>query len=96
MARKAPDDPDQEAALFEAMAHPFRVAIRNELRKESPLTILELRKRVSESYEEVDTRNLQFHLMRMQTVARVVEVYREGGRDSVRLLRDLSVNEKAP
>lgn len=90
MTRKVSADPDDEAPLFEAMAHPFRVAIRNELRKENPLTILELRRRVSASYEEIDTRNIQFHLFRMQ-VAGAVEVYKEDGRDAVRLLRDVAL-----
>ena len=90
MTRKVSADPDDEAPLFEAMAHPFRVAIRNELRKENPLTILELRRRVSANYEEIDTRNIQFHLFRMQ-MAGVVEAFKMEGRDAVRLVRDVSV-----
>lgn len=93
MVRKASDDPDEEAPLFEAMAHPFRVAIRNELRKENPLTILELRRRVSANYEEIDTRNIQFHLFRMQ-VAGVVSVSRDGSKDVVTLVKDISIDSK--
>lgn len=71
------------------MAHPFRVVIRNELRKENPRTILGLRRRVSAAYEEIGTRNIQFHLFRMQ-MAGVVEAFKRDGRDGVRLLKDVS------
>lgn len=87
---KVSDDPDEEAPLFEAMAHPFRIAIRNELRKENGLTIAELRRRVSESYEEIDTRNIQFHLFRMQTTG-VVRVEKVEKKDVVTLVKDVGV-----
>ena len=94
MARsKVSDDPDEEAPLFEAMAHPFRVAIRNELRKENGLTIAELRRRVSAGYEEIDTRNIQFHLFRMQTTG-VVRVEKSEKKDVVTLVKDLSLVAK--
>ena len=82
-------NPDEEAPLFEAMAHPFRVAIRNELRKENGLQVAELRRRVSASYEEIDTRNIQFHLFRMQTVG-VVRVEKVEGKDVATLVKDVS------
>lgn len=91
MAKKASDDPDHESQLFEAMAHPVRVAIRNELRKENPLTIAELRRRVSSARGEIDTRNIQFHLFRMQ-IAGVVHVAKNDGRDVVRLMRDVGLD----
>lgn len=86
-------DPDEEAPLFEAMAHPFRVAIRNELRKQNGLQVAELRRRVSASYEEIDTRNIQFHLFRMQT-AGVVRVEKVEGKDVATLVKDISVTTK--
>lgn len=95
VARQAPDDPDDEAPLFEAMGHPLRVAIRNELRKESPLPILELRRRVSASYEEIDTRTTKFHLFRMQT-AGVVRVEQREDRDLVELVLDVSATAMKP
>ena len=88
---KTPNTPDEEAPLFEAMAHPFRVAIRNELRKENGLTIAELRRRVSAAYEEIDTRNIQFHLFRLQMMG-VVATRKEGKKERVDLVLDLSLS----
>ena len=90
MARKLSDDPDQLAPYFEALAHPFRVAILNELRKEPMMPIAELRRRVAANYEEIDTRNIQFHLFRMQ-LAGVIETTREDGQAVARLLKDVKL-----
>ncbi len=79
--------------LFEAMAHPFRVAIRNVLRKENGLTIAELRRCVSANYEEIDTRNIQFHLFRMQMNG-VVSVAKAEKKEIVTLVRDISLLSK--
>lgn len=90
MARRDKDDPDELAPLFEAFAHPFRVAILNELRAEPKMSVMELRKRVAANYEAIDTRNIQFHLFRMQ-IAGVVRVAREEGRDVVTLLKNVEL-----
>ena len=94
MARKLSDDPDELAPYFEALAHPFRVAILNELRKEPTMPIAELRRRVAANYEEIDTRNIQFHLFRMQ-LAGVIETTREEGQAVARLRMDVRLVVRA-
>lgn len=85
-----PEDYDAIATLADAIAHPIRVAILNVLRKEKRISLADLRRAASAAYVEFDTRNAQFHLYKMQA-AGVVKVEREGGRDFVHLVRDVTL-----
>lgn len=84
-------DLDQAAAIYDALGHPIRLAILRALQKEKTLPLAELRKRVSDLYIEVDTRNVQFHLYKMQ-MAELVKSERIGGRESISLLRNVGIN----
>lgn len=81
---------DEAAAIYDALGHPIRLAILRALQKEKSLPLAELRKRVTDLYIEVDTRNVQFHLYKMQ-MARVVQSERVGGREIVSLLTDVGL-----
>lgn len=67
-------------ALGAPFAHPFRVAILNELRKEPVTPIAQLRRRVAVNYEEIDTRNIQFNLFRIRSPASSRRRARKGRR----------------
>lgn len=88
------EDPDELANLFDGLAHPFRVAILRVLRKERRMLLAELRRSVSDAYMQIDQRNLQFHLHKMQ-VAGLVKFQREEGREVVYLVQDVSLKRKA-
>lgn len=79
---------DEAAAIHDALGHPIRIAIQRALREQKRMSMPELRKAVSEAYIPIDTRNLQFHLFKMQ-VAGVVRVTKVAGRDTVVLVRDV-------
>jgi DNA-binding transcriptional ArsR family regulator len=83
-------DLDQAAAIYDALGHPIRLAILRALQKEKTLPLAELRKRVSDLYIEVDTRNVQFHLYKMQS-AGVVASERAGGREMLTLKKDVGL-----
>lgn len=93
VAKTNDEDLDETAALADALAHPIRVAMIQVLRKERKIAAADLRRAVSSLYGEIDTRNLQFHLYKMQS-ARVLTVVREGGRDVVTLERDVIVRAR--
>lgn len=81
----------QELSEFHSgLAHPTRVAILRILRKDRELTTAELRRRVAEAHEELDTRTLQHHLYKMQ-VAGLLTVGRGEGGERARLLRDIQI-----
>lgn len=87
---------DEAAAIHDALGHPIRIAIQRALREKKRMTMPELRKAVSEAYIPIDTRNLQFHLFKMQ-VAGVVRVTKVEGRDTALLIRDVKARlGKAP
>lgn len=87
-------DLDEAAAIYDALGHPIRLAILRALQKEKSLPLAELRKHVSKLYIEVDTRNVQFHLYKLQ-VARIVESTRVEGRENVRLMRDVGLRMRS-
>lgn len=85
---------DEAAAIYDALGHPIRLAILRALQKESPLALADLRRSVSALYVEVDTRNVQFHLYKMQA-AGLVRSERVSGREVVALVRDAGLRLKA-
>jgi DNA-binding transcriptional ArsR family regulator len=79
---------DDAAAVHDALGHPIRVAIQRALRGKNEMTMPELRRAVSEAYIPLDTRNLQFHLFKMQ-VSGIVIVTKKAGRDVATLQQDV-------
>lgn len=86
-------DVDELARAIEGVAHPFRVTILEILREKKRLPMGELRRLVEERYMPIETRNLQFHVFKMQ-MSGLVRMEREGNRDRVTLLRDVVVRVK--
>jgi len=84
---------DELARAIEGVAHPFRVTILEILRQKKRVPMGELRRLVEERYMPIETRNLQFHVFKMQMCGLVL-MEREGNRDHVTLLRDVSVKVK--
>lgn len=83
-------DVDELGRLTEGIAHPFRLTILEILRKKKRLPMGELRRLVEEAYMPIETRNLQFHVFKMQ-MSGLVRMEREGNRDHVELVRDVIV-----
>lgn len=81
------------AALHDGLGHPTRVAMLLALRKKHELTSAELRRAVSASYSEIDTRRLQFHLYKMQA-AGIVTVRAAGRGDTITLVRDITLKAR--
>lgn len=81
------------AALHDGLGHPVRVAALHALRKRKVLTTAELKRAVSESYTPIDSRRMQFHLYKMHA-AGLLEIRREGSKDLVVLLRDVTLRTK--
>lgn len=90
MTPKAEMDLEDAANIHDGLAHAVRVAAYRALRDEPKMPVSELRVLVSKMYIPVDQRNLQFHLHKMQ-LAGLVEVFKEAGRETVRLLRHVDV-----
>lgn len=86
-------DVDELARAIEGVAHPFRVTILEILREKKRLPMGELRRLVEEAYMPIETRNLQFHVFKMQ-MSGLVRMEREGNRDHVELVRDVIVRVK--
>lgn len=84
---------DELARAIEGVAHPFRVTILEILREKKRIPMGELRRLVEERYMPIETRNLQFHVFKMQMCGLVL-MEREGNRDHVTLLRDVAVKVK--
>ena len=83
-------DVDELGRMVEGIAHPFRLVILDILRKKKRLPMAELRRLVEDVYMPIETRNLQFHVFKMQ-MSGLVRMEREGNRDHVELLRDVLV-----
>lgn len=86
-------DVDELARAIDGVAHPFRVTILTILREKQRLPMGELRRLVAARYMPIETRNLQFHVYKMQMCG-LVRMEREGNRDHVTLLRDVTVRVK--
>lgn len=84
---------DELARAIEGVAHPFRVTILEILREKKRVPMGELRRLVEERYLPIETRNLQFHVFKMQMCGLVL-MEREGNRDHVTLLRDVTFRVK--
>ena len=83
-------DVNELGRLVEGIAHPFRLVILDILRKKKRLPMAELRRLVEEAYMPIETRNLQFHVFKMQ-MSGLVKMEREGNRDHVELVRGVRV-----
>lgn len=94
MAKKKKIDMDEWARIHEALAHAFRLTILEILREEKRMSMADLRRAVAARYRDIETRNLQFHVFKMH-MGGVVRIDREGGRDYVTLLRDVTTVIKA-
>lgn len=81
------------AAYHDGLAHPARVAALRELRARKRMPLADLRKAVGAAIGAIDTRTMQHHAYKMQ-VAGIVTIHREGGRDVVTLLRDVTLKVK--
>lgn len=90
MPKARKPDVDELGRLVEGIAHPFRLVILDILRKKKRLPMAELRRLVEDAYMPIETRNLQFHVFKMQ-MSGLVKMEREGNRDHVELLRDVVV-----
>lgn len=88
------EDVDELATLYEGLSHPVRVAAYQVLRDKGRLPLADLRREVSKKWIEIDTRNLQFHLYKMQ-VAGIVSVEREAGREVASLRKEVTIRAKA-
>lgn len=84
---------DELARAIEGVAHPFRVTILEILREKKRLPMGELRRLVEARYLPIETRNLQFHVFKMQMCG-LVKMERARNRDHVTLLRDVVVRVK--
>lgn len=84
---------EELANLHDALGHPVRVTVLRVLRVKVRMPLAELRVAVAAQQGELDTRNLQFHVGKMQR-AGIVDVQREGGRDVVQLARDVALRVK--
>lgn len=93
MAKQPDMDVDELARLLEGVSHPFRLTILEVLRDKKQMPMGELRRAVSERYMEIETRNLQFHVFKMQ-MSGLVHMERIEGRDHVTLLKDVTVKIK--
>lgn len=93
MAKQPDMDVDELARLLEGVAHPYRLTILEVLREKKQMPMGELRRVVSERYLEIETRNLQFHVFKMQ-MSGLVHMERVEGRDHVKLLKDVAVRVK--
>lgn len=89
MAKKKDLAVDDWARVYEALAHAFRITILEILREEKRMSMADLRRAVAARYMDIETRNLQFHAFKMH-MGGVVRIDREGGRDYVTLLRDVT------
>lgn len=87
------DDVDELATLYEGLSHPVRVAAYQVLLENGRTPLADLRREVSKKWIEIDTRNLQFHLYKMQ-VAGIVRVEREAGREVAQLAKEVTVRVK--
>lgn len=77
---------DERAKLAEGVSHAFRFVIMDILTERKRLPMAELRRLVEEAYMPIETRNLQFHVFKMQMCG-LVKMEREGNRDHVELVR---------
>ncbi|MFA5861308.1 MAG: hypothetical protein WDA16_06390 [Candidatus Thermoplasmatota archaeon] len=93
MKESEPKDIDELAQIHEGLGHPMRVAALLALRKEKRMLAVDLRRAVAALYTELDSKNLQFHLFKMQ-MAGIVSVKKEGGKDVVELVRDVQLRLK--
>lgn len=83
-------DVDELGRFAEGIAHPFRLTILDILRKKKRLPMAELRRLVEAQYMPIETRNLQFHVFKMQ-MSGLVKMEREGNRDAVELVQDVEL-----
>lgn len=95
MKEMEPKDIDELAAIADGIGHPMRVAALLALRKQNKMLAVDLRRAVAALYTELDAKNLQFHLFKMQ-MAGIVSVKKEGGKDVVELVRDVQLRLKQP
>lgn len=93
MTPKTEMDLEDAANIHDGLAHPVRVAAYRVLRDEEKMPVSELRVHVSKMYIPVDQRNLQFHLHKLQ-LAGLVEVSKEAGRETVRLVAEVDMRVK--
>lgn len=94
MAKKKELGIDEWAQIYEGLAHAFRITILNILREEKRMSMADLRRAVAARYMDIETRNLQFHAFKMH-MGGLVRIDREGGRDYVTLLKDVTAVIKA-
>lgn len=93
MPKARGSDVEELARAAEGVSHPFRWTILEVLREKKRLPMGELRRLVEERYLPIETRNLQFHVMKMQLCG-LVKMEREGTRDHVELVRDVVLRVK--
>lgn len=93
MAKARELDVVERTRAIEGVAHPFRWTILEVLREKKRIPMGELRRLVEERYMPIETRNLQFHVFKMQMCGLVL-MEREGNRDHVTLIRDITVRVK--
>lgn len=86
-------DVDELATIADGIGHPVRAAILYALREKSPQMLPDLRRDVSARYIETDSRNLQFHLFKMQ-LAGLVSVQKDGNRQTASLIKDVTVTPR--